>query len=100
MLFQHDYEERVVASFVHQLQYEYCGCNRSVYIEFIALEHFGATHQETSPYSSHSCTGHDVFHSFISDNRKQNSVTTAVPIKRLIEILKKNGSGAVHSIVW
>ena len=35
-----DYAEIVVASFTHQIHYEYYGGNRSVYIEGIALEHF------------------------------------------------------------
>ena len=39
-------------------------------IEGITLEHFSATYQETSSSSLHSRISHDVFHSFLSDNRK------------------------------
>ena len=37
-----DYSKRVVASFDHQIQSEYYGGNRSVYIEGIVLENFSA----------------------------------------------------------
>ena len=40
VLYCRDYEERVIAIFVHRIQYEYYGGNRSVSIEGIALEHF------------------------------------------------------------
>ena len=39
----------MVASFAHQIQYEYYGDHRYMHIEGIALEHFSApTHTETS----------------------------------------------------
>ena len=40
VLCRRDYAERVVASFVYQIQPEYYGGNRSVSIEGIGLEHF------------------------------------------------------------
>ena len=38
----HDYAERAVASFAHQIKSEYYGGNRSAPIEGIVLEHFSA----------------------------------------------------------
>ena len=40
-------EEYIVASFAHQIQFEYYVGNRSVYIEDILLEHFSVTVQGT-----------------------------------------------------
>ena len=37
-----DYDEKMIAYFVHQIQSEYYGENRPVYIEGIALEIFSA----------------------------------------------------------
>ena len=85
---RHDYEEYVGASFAHQIQYEYYAGNRYVSIEGITLEHFSATYQKISSYSSHSRTLNAVFHSFISDNSKQYAATTAAHSKRIIELLK------------
>ena len=45
MLCFYYYSDRVVASFVHQMQYEYYDGNISVSIEGIALEKFSATTQ-------------------------------------------------------
>ena len=42
VLCRRDYAERVVARFSNQIQSEYCGGNRYVSIEGIALEHFSA----------------------------------------------------------
>ena len=39
---RHDYAERLIASFAHQIQSEYYGGNRSVYIEGIELGHVSA----------------------------------------------------------
>ena len=36
VLYNRDYEERVVACFVHHIQSEYYGGNRSVSVEFVA----------------------------------------------------------------
>ena len=40
MLCPHDYAERLVASFAHQIQSEYYGGNVYVSIDGISLEHF------------------------------------------------------------
>ena len=45
VLCRRDYAERLVASFSHQIQSECYGGNRSVSIEGIVLEHFGALPQ-------------------------------------------------------
>ena len=84
-----DYSERLVASFVHQIQSEYYGVNRYVSIEVIALEHFSALPQTEINSSTKSCPRHEVFHSFLSDDRKQDSATTTAQSKRFIELLKE-----------
>ena len=57
-----DYFERVVAIFAHQIQSEYYGGNRSVFIEGIVLDHFSApTHTEIAG-SPQAHTHHAVFH--------------------------------------
>ena len=76
MLCFHDYAERVIASFYHQIQSEYYGENRSVSIEGIALEHFSALPQTEISSSTKPCTRHAVFHYFLSDDRKQDAATT------------------------
>ena len=90
VLFHHDYSERVLYSFSHQVKYEHYGGNRYVSIEDILLERFSDTHQETYSYSVQSCTRHALFHSFISDNRKRYAATTAAHIKRTIDILNNS----------
>ena len=100
VLCRRDYAERVVSSFAYQIQYGYYGGNRSVSIEGIHLEYFSATDQEKSSSYSHSCTCHDVFHSFLSDNSKQGAATTGAHSKRIIGLLK-NGkclSAGVNTI--
>ena len=42
VLCRHNYSERLVSSFVHQIQSEYYGRNIPVSIEGIKLEHFSA----------------------------------------------------------
>ena len=88
VLFCRDYEERVVASFSNQIQSEYYGGNRSVYIEGIALENFSAAPQVDINSSSLPCPRHAVFHSFLSDDSKQDAATTTAHSKRLISLLK------------
>ena len=49
VLCRRDYDDRVVASFSHQIKSEYYGRNISVSIELIVLDHFSAkTHTEAS----------------------------------------------------
>ena len=73
----HDYVERVVASFANQIQSECYGGNISVSIEGIALEHFCAAPQVDIHSSSFSRPRHAVFHSFLSDDSKQDAATTS-----------------------
>ena len=88
VLCRRDYAERIVASFANQIQYEYYGGNRSVSIEGIALEHFSAAPQEDINSYILSRPRHAVFHSFLSDDRKQYAATTTAHSKRLISFLK------------
>ena len=55
-----------------------------MYIEGIALEYFSALPNAdiNSTKPSHQC--HTVFHSFISDDRKQDAATTTAHSKRVI----------------
>ena len=64
VLYNRDYDDGVVSSFAHQMQYEYYGNNISVSIEGIVLEHFiSTTHTETEG-TLQKCTLHAMFHSF------------------------------------
>ena len=83
------YAEILVASFSHQIQSEYYGGKRSVYIEGIALEHLRApTHIKTAG-TTQARTCHAVFHSFLFNDRKQDSATTIAHSKHIIELLKQ-----------
>ena len=57
-------------------------------IEGIALENFSALLQTEINSSTKSCLQHAEFHYFLSDDSKQDTVTTTAHRKRLIEILK------------
>ena len=57
-------------------------------IEVIALEHFSTAPQADINSSSFPRPRHAVFHSFLSDDRKQDAATTTAHIKRLISLLK------------
>ena len=57
--------------------------------EGIALEIFSALPQTEINSSTKPCPRHAVFHSFLSDDIKQDSATTTAHRKRLIELLKK-----------
>ena len=87
VLCRRDYAERVVASFANQIQYELYGGNRSVSIEDIAIEHFSAAPQADNNSSTLSRPRHAVFHSFLSDDRKQDAATTTAHSKLLISLL-------------
>ena len=87
VLCRRDYAERVVASFANQIKSKYYGGNRSVSIEGIALEHFSAAPQSDINSSSLPCPRHSVFHSFLSDDRKQDAATTTAHSKPLISLL-------------
>ena len=58
VLCRRDYDERLVPSFSHQIQSEYCGGNRSVSIEGIALDHFSALPQTEIKAPTKSCPRH------------------------------------------
>ena len=88
MLCRHDYAERIVASFANQIQSEYYGGNISVSIEVIVLEHFSALPQIEINLPTKPCPQHAVFHSFLSDDNKQDATTTTAHRNRLIELLK------------
>ena len=58
-------------------------------IEGIALEHFSAAPQADINSTSSSRPRHAVFHSFLSDDSKQDAATTTAHITRLISLLKE-----------
>ena len=89
MLCCRDYAERVFASFTNQIQSEYYGGNRSVYIDGIALEHFSALPQIEINSSTKPCPRHAVFRSILSYDRKQDAANTTAHSNRLIELFKK-----------
>ena len=71
-----DYAERLVVSFANQIQSGYYGGNISVSIEGISLEHFSAATQADINSTTPSRPRHAVFHSFLSDDSKQDAATT------------------------
>ena len=84
VLCRHDYAGRLIASFANKIQSEYYGGNRSVSIEFIALENFSAVPQADINSSTLSRQRHAVFHSFLSDDSKHDAATTTTHTKELI----------------
>ena len=88
MLCRCAYAEMVVASFYNQIQSEYYGGNVSVYIEGIALENFSELPQTEIKSSTKPCPLHAVFHSFLSDDSKQDDATNNAHSNRLIKLLK------------
>ena len=87
VLFCSDYENRVVTSFSHQNQSEYYGRNKYVSIEVTALEHFSDKKQPLPLYALPPHTRNELFHTFLSDDIKQDDATTATYIKCIIEWL-------------
>ena len=59
-----------------------------MYIEGIELEQFSSVTQADINSSSLPCPRHAVFHSFLSDDSKQDAATTTAHSKRLISLLK------------
>ena len=57
-------------------------------IEGIASEHFSAAPQAYINTSSLTCPRRAVFHSFLSDDSKQDAATNTAHSKRLISLLK------------
>ena len=58
-------------------------------IEGIALEHFSSAPQKDIKSSTLSRPRHAVFHSFLSDDSKQDAATNTAQSKRLISSDKK-----------
>ena len=58
-------------------------------IDGIALGHLSASPKADIKSSTISHQRHAVFHSFLSDNSKQNAATTTAHSKQLISLLKK-----------
>ena len=70
-------------------------------VEGIALEHFSTAPQADIKSSTLSHPRHAVFHSFLSDDSKQDSATTTAHRKRLILLLKnKQVLTTPLSIIW
>ena len=84
-----DYSERVVARFSHKIQSEYYVGNRSVSIEGISLEHFSAFPKADVNSTKQLRQRHAVFHSFLSDDIKQDSATTNARSKSLIALINE-----------
>ena len=77
------------------------GGNRYVYIEGIALEHFSTSPQADINSSTLSHPRHAVFHSFLSDDSKQDAATTTAHSKRLISLIKnKQVLSTSLSTIW
>ena len=87
-LCRRDYDERVVASFTHQIQSEYYDGNISVSIEGIELVHFSVLPTADIKTPTQSRKRHAVFHYFLSYDSKQDAATTTAHSKRLISLLK------------
>ena len=58
-------------------------------IEGIELEHFSAVPKIDINSTTPSCQRHEVFHSFLSDDSKQDTATTTEQSKRLISLLRE-----------
>ena len=59
-----------------------------MYIEGILLEHFSVLPQKEINEPIEPCQQHAVFHSFLSDDCKQDDVTTTAHSKSFIEFFK------------
>ena len=89
VLCSRDYAERVVASFSHQIQSKYYGGNILVSIYGIALGNSSVLPKADINSTTPSRQCHAVFHSFLSDDRKQDSATTNAHSKSLSSLLKE-----------
>ena len=88
VLYRRDYAESVVTSFANKIQSEYYGVNISVSIEGVSFEKFSALPNADINSTTPSRQWSAVFHSFLSDNIKQDAATTTAHSKRLISFLK------------
>ena len=89
MLCHCDYAEILVASFSHQIQSEYYGGNKYVFIEGIALELFSATTEIETATTQYTHTRHAVFRYFLYYDSKKYAVTTTAHRKNIIELMKQ-----------
>ena len=71
-----------------------------MYIQGISLEHFSKLPQTEIISSTEPCSRHAVFHSFLSDDSKQDDVTTTAHINRLIELKKTQKLMSKLSTKW
>ena len=98
VLCRRDYAERVVVNFSNQIQSEYYCGNRSVSIEDIELENFSSAPKSDIKSSTISCQRHTVFHSFLSEDIKQDAATTTAHSKLFMSFLKnKNIDNIIDS---
>ena len=58
-------------------------------IEGISLGHVSVSYHPIPLLASYYVSRQEPFHSFLSDDRKQDSATTAKHIKRIIELFQK-----------
>ena len=84
VLCRRDYTDMEVAIFSHQIQSEYYGGNRSVSIEGISLENFISFTKGRYQLNLQTRQSHALFHSYLSDDRKQDSAITTAHSKLLI----------------
>ena len=61
-------------------------------IEGIALENFSAPTQKEKSVTPQERTSHTVFHSFLSDDSKQDAATTIEHSKRVIDFFQQHNS--------
>ena len=69
-------------------------------IEIIALEHFSAVPKTDIGSATPARQRHALFHSFLSDDRKQYAVTTTAHSKRLVSLLKEKKLTTSLSTIW
>ena len=74
--------------FSHKTQSEYYDANEPVSIECIALEKFSASHHTSPLLASDHVSLYGVFYYYLSDESYQDSATTAVHSKCIIELLQ------------
>ena len=72
---------------MHHPQSEYYGGNTYLSIEGISLELFSASPQTEINSSTKPCPLHEGFHSFLSDDSKQDSATNTSPRMFFIELI-------------
>ena len=84
-----DYADMEVTSFANQIQSEYYGVNIYVHIDGIELEHFSKLPKADINSTALSHQLHAVFHSFLSEDSKQDAASNTAHIKSFISLLKE-----------